>query len=82
MNFYITKKAVYLHGVYGPYKTRDEAVTAFESAYDAVRKKADRGYWNEFDGHHEYRLIEGLPVFDGATMKVDGEQLNYEALKP
>lgn len=55
--FYIVKKAIYLHGVYGPYDTLEQAVAAFHGAYTAY---STDNWCNDFDGHHDYFIVQGL----------------------
>jgi hypothetical protein len=53
MKFYIIKSAVYLHGFYGPYDSREDALAAFDKAYEAHTGR-------DFDGHHDYCIVRGL----------------------
>jgi hypothetical protein len=75
MAFYIVKSAVYVHGVYGPYKTRKAARVAFAVAY----RNTAKSYHNNFDGHHDYHIIRGLPVDVGATLDPGSERIEYES---
>lgn len=77
MAFYIIKEAVYLHGVYGPYDTRESAIAWFNNAYAQSPKNT---YCNSFDGHHEYRLIEGLSFDIGADLP-KGELIPYVGVR-
>lgn len=65
MDFFIIKKAIYLHGVYGPYKTIRKAEKAFQSAYDNAKAAPGSCWMGDFDGHHEYRIVCGLEDFKG-----------------
>lgn len=75
--YYITKTAIYLHGVYGPYPTRKAAREAFKKAYEE-----DAGDWHgDFDGHHDYHIIQHLQKNIGKNLAptARGEQLHYQA---
>ena len=60
--YFIIKEAVYNHGVFGPYESLDKAKSSFDDAY----KKAAVDFSNgDFDGHHNYYIVKGLPKFTG-----------------
>ena len=85
MSWFIIKEAVYMHGVYGPYDTRQDALGAFFAVYDDMKSKAvveyeDDGYFhNQFDGHHDYYITDKLPAFDGESW--DGDAQGFELIK-
>lgn len=74
--FYIIKQGVYIHAVFGPYRTRAGALREFQQAYDAAKKKG-RGW--DFDGHHDYLLVDSLPKMGGDMPA--GERIPHESLK-
>lgn len=81
MAFYIVKKSIFLHGVWGPYESEEDARLAFQIEHNKMRAKAIRGLYNDFDGHHDYIIVEGLGEFDGKQQDFKGETIEYEALK-
>ena len=77
MAFYIIKEAMYLHGVYGPYKSRKAAHTAFKEAYD---KEGGKNWHNDFDGHHNYFIMKNLSLSVGESMcSKNAEIIEYKA---
>lgn len=73
-DYYIVKSAVYIHGIYGPYSSRQEALGAFKAAYDGTTNS----FHNNFDGHHEYYLQQGLNEQVGENLNIDNDLIPYE----
>lgn len=74
---YIVKVGVYLQGVYGPYDTRDEAIAAFNTAYESA------GEDNlQFDGHHDYYIIQEFPKEIGSGIDWGKDMIPHAAKPP
>ena len=74
--YYIIKKGFCIHGVYGPYETRDEALKAFSDAISNLVK--ERHIFDPFDGHHDYFIQHGLNQEVGENLMVDNDPIPYE----
>jgi len=81
--YYIMKAGIYMHGLYGPYNSVEEAKKAFQEAYDLAdegpREHSDA--WYNFDGYHIYSIIEGLGPVIGGNMPEVLEEIEYKGLK-
>lgn len=80
--YYIEKRAIYLHGVYGPFRTKREADAAFKTAYDN-NKKSDDKLLGPFDGHHSYELVQGMgtQVGENSAGTKHIKTYNYEPIR-
>lgn len=63
-----------MHGVHGPYDTREDAIIAFNEAYAQPVIE----YRNDFDGRHEYYILDGLPKQIGPTIEWGKDNIKYE----
>lgn len=71
MAYYIIKISIYIHGIYGPYETRDAAIATFEEAYKT-------GIPWDFDQHHDYILQQGFNDPIGTNLSIDNDRIQYE----
>lgn len=57
MSYYIIKRGVYIQGIYGEFSNVNEAVDFLDSEYKKTKSKE---HHNEFDGYHEYIIVDKL----------------------
>ena len=75
---YIIKRGVNIQGVFGPYANREEALAAFNLAYENTKNEMH----NNFDGWHTYSLVESLPMDLTKPEIWDIEDIEYIPLVP
>lgn len=65
--FHILKSAVYIHGISRGYETSSEAQEAFWKEYNSAETSIN----GDFDGYHDYHIVNGLPQFTGKDLEID-----------
>tara|TARA_B100000287_G_C20483580_1_gene722132 strand:- start:253 stop:552 length:300 start_codon:yes stop_codon:yes gene_type:complete len=69
--YLIRKEAIYNHQILGVFTTEEKAKAAFNTFYEQVKSIEDKGFYNDFDGHHTYNLYK-IPLDECFSLIADG----------